>query len=124
MIDLDNSNIFSSHFKLICYSYYFTALTMAHFHHLNFHNLIGHYGPKGTPRQHSEKKTPKVTAPATPETASEIQSQKTTKRMLRSVDLRLVPIPSLLYLLCFLCRQNIGNAKTFHMTYDLHLTTQ
>ncbi|KAG0633720.1 major facilitator superfamily domain-containing protein [Tuber brumale] len=97
---------------------------MAHFYHFNFHSSIGHHGPKRTPKQNSEKKAPKVTAPVTPETASEIQAQETTKRILRRVDLRLVPILSFLYLLCFLCRQNIGNAKTYHMTYDLHLTTQ
>ena len=31
--------------------------------------------------------------------------------LLRRIDLRLVPILSCLYLLLFLCRQNIGNAK-------------
>ncbi|CAZ81861.1 unnamed protein product [Tuber melanosporum] len=97
---------------------------MAHFYHFSFHSSIGHHGPKRTPKQNSEEKAPKVTAPVTPETASQIQAQQTTKRILRRVDLRLVPILSLLYLLCFLCRQNIGNAKTYHMTYDLHLTTQ
>ncbi|KAF8246812.1 MFS general substrate transporter, partial [Wilcoxina mikolae CBS 423.85] len=42
----------------------------------------------------------------------------------RRIDLRLVPIFSALYLLCFLCRQNIGNAKTFHLSPDLHLSQQ
>lgn len=47
-----------------------------------------------------------------------------TAQLLRRVDIRLVPILSTLYLLCFLCRQNIGNAKTYHMSTDLPLTTQ
>jgi len=38
----------------------------------------------------------------------------------RRVDLRLVPILSLLYLLCFLCRQNIGNAKVTIATPCVH----
>ncbi|RPB00793.1 MFS general substrate transporter [Choiromyces venosus 120613-1] len=97
---------------------------MVHFYHFNFHSSIGHNGPKRPPKQDPEKKPPKVTIPAIPETASEILGQQTTKSILRRIDLRLVPILSLLYLLCFICRQNIGNAKTYHMTYDLHLTTQ
>lgn len=44
--------------------------------------------------------------------------------LLRRIDLRLVPILSALYLLCFLCRQNIGNAKTFHLSSDLDLSPQ
>ncbi|KAF8539961.1 major facilitator superfamily domain-containing protein [Trichophaea hybrida] len=46
------------------------------------------------------------------------------RHLRRRVDLRLVPILSALYLLCFLCRQNIGNAKTFHLSPDLHLSPQ
>ncbi|KAI5812962.1 major facilitator superfamily domain-containing protein [Pyronema omphalodes] len=42
--------------------------------------------------------------------------------LLRRIDLRLVPILSTLYLLCFLCRQNIGNAKTYHLAQDLNLS--
>lgn len=54
----------------------------------------------------------------------EKQDDISTARLLRRVDIRLVPILSALYLLCFLCRQNIGNAKTYHMSMDLPLTTQ
>lgn len=44
--------------------------------------------------------------------------------IIRRVDLRLVPILSTLYLLLFLCRQNIGNAKTYGLEKDLGLSTQ
>jgi sugar phosphate permease len=96
---------------------------MVHFYHFSFHSSIGHHGPKRTIGTRSEK-FPKITAPIVPETASEVALQDTTKRVLRKIDIRLVPILSVLYLLCFLCRQNIGNAKTYHMTTDLHMTAQ
>lgn len=47
-----------------------------------------------------------------------------TARLLRRLDLRLVPILSALYLLCFLCRQNIANAKTYGLLDGLDLSTQ
>lgn len=43
-------------------------------------------------------------------------------RLVRRIDGRLVPMLSALYLVCFLCRQNIGNAKTFGLAADLALT--
>lgn len=60
--------------------------------------------------------------PPDPEVASQ-HDEIPTAKLLRRVDIRLVPILSALYLLCFLCRQNIGNAKTYHMLTDLPLTT-
>lgn len=33
------------------------------------------------------------------------------KKLIRKLDLRLIPLPTLLYLLSFLDRTNIGNAK-------------
>lgn len=68
-----------------------------------------------------EENTP--AAAPDPEKASQ-HDDISTARLLRRVDLRLVPILSALYLLCFLCRQNIGNAKTYHMSTDLPLTTK
>ncbi|KXS94248.1 hypothetical protein AC578_8814 [Pseudocercospora eumusae] len=47
---------------------------------------------------------------------------KQTARILRKVDFRLVPMLTLLYLLAFLDRGNIGNAKVAGMNDDLHLT--
>ena len=44
------------------------------------------------------------------------------KRLQRRVDFRIIPIFSVLYLLIFLCRQNIGNAKTFKMLDTLPAT--
>jgi hypothetical protein len=43
------------------------------------------------------------------------------KKVLRKMDLRLIPIVSILYLLCFLDRGNIGNARIEGMTEDLNL---
>ncbi|KAL2427972.1 putative transporter [Exophiala dermatitidis] len=45
-----------------------------------------------------------------------------TKRILRKVDYRLLPMLTLLYVLAFLDRGNIGNAKVAGMNKDLKLT--
>ncbi|KIX03060.1 uncharacterized protein Z518_06610 [Rhinocladiella mackenziei CBS 650.93] len=47
---------------------------------------------------------------------------KETKRILRKVDYRLLPMLTLLYVLAFLDRGNIGNAKVAGMNKDLNLT--
>ena len=44
------------------------------------------------------------------------------KKILRKMDLRLIPMLALLYLLSFLDRSNIGNAKIEGLTEDLHMT--
>ncbi|KAL2855820.1 major facilitator superfamily domain-containing protein, partial [Aspergillus pseudodeflectus] len=44
------------------------------------------------------------------------------KRVLRKMDLRLIPMLALLYLLAFLDRGNIGNAKIEGMLDDLHMS--
>ncbi|KAJ0418652.1 major facilitator superfamily domain-containing protein [Aspergillus carlsbadensis] len=46
------------------------------------------------------------------------------KRVLRKMDLRLIPMLALLYLLAFLDRGNIGNAKIEGMLDDLHMSGQ
>ncbi|KIW46496.1 uncharacterized protein PV06_02165 [Exophiala oligosperma] len=47
---------------------------------------------------------------------------KETKRILRKVDYRLLPMLTVLYVLAFLDRGNIGNAKVAGMNKDLNLT--
>jgi len=47
----------------------------------------------------------------------------TEKRLMRKIDLRVVPFLCILYLLAFLDRVNIANAKSFGLTADLHLDT-
>ncbi|KAH8162179.1 hypothetical protein CIB48_g6072 [Xylaria polymorpha] len=47
---------------------------------------------------------------------------KKTRRILRKVDYRLIPMLTLLYVLAFLDRGNIGNAKVAGMNEDLGLT--
>ncbi|KAI0064095.1 MFS general substrate transporter [Artomyces pyxidatus] len=44
------------------------------------------------------------------------------RKLLRKVDLRLIPILTLLYLLSFLDRSNIGNAKIDGLATDLHVS--
>lgn len=44
------------------------------------------------------------------------------KKVLRKMDLHLIPMLSVLYLLSFLDRGNIGNAKIEGLAEDLHLT--
>lgn len=46
------------------------------------------------------------------------------KKLLRKIDLRLLPPLALLYLCAFLDRTNIGNAKIQGLTEDLHQTGQ
>lgn len=44
------------------------------------------------------------------------------KRLLRMLDLRLLPAVSILYLLSFLDRSNVANARIEGLTTDLHMT--
>ncbi|KAJ7642795.1 MFS general substrate transporter [Mycena polygramma] len=44
------------------------------------------------------------------------------RKLLRKLDLALIPWLSLLYLLSFLDRTSIGNAKLYHMETDLHMS--
>ncbi|BFZ55001.1 hypothetical protein PYCC9005_002039 [Savitreella phatthalungensis] len=44
--------------------------------------------------------------------------------IIRKMDLRILPVMSILYLMSFLDRTNIGNAKIAGMVKDLHLTDQ
>ncbi|KAK3658394.1 hypothetical protein LTR56_001805 [Elasticomyces elasticus] len=44
------------------------------------------------------------------------------RRILRKIDFRLVPVLSLLYLVAFIDRSNIGNAKIAGLSKDLNLT--
>lgn len=48
--------------------------------------------------------------------------QKATKRLLRKIDLHLIPFLALLYLFSFLDRTNIGNARLAGLEADLGLT--
>ncbi|KAH7097519.1 major facilitator superfamily domain-containing protein [Auriculariales sp. MPI-PUGE-AT-0066] len=47
--------------------------------------------------------------------------QHATKRLLRKMDIRLIPFVALLYLLSFLDRTNIGNARLAKLEVDLHM---
>lgn len=47
--------------------------------------------------------------------------QAATKKLLRRLDWHIIPFMSLIYLLCFLDRTNIGNARLDHLEQDLKL---
>ncbi|KAL3702694.1 hypothetical protein TMatcc_000006 [Talaromyces marneffei ATCC 18224] len=53
-----------------------------------------------------------------------LHSRETENKLLRKMDLRLIPMLATLYLLAFLDRGNIGNAKIEGMLTDLHMTGQ
>jgi Na+/melibiose symporter-like transporter len=107
-------------------------------YHFGFHSSVSrhhHDGPQSpsVPKHHHHLHFPHIhhngthadtVNPDVEKSQSIDSSEENTKRLIRRIDVRLVPILSALYLLCFLCRQNIGNAKTYHMTYDLGLSTQ
>ncbi|KAI0830622.1 MFS general substrate transporter [Trametes gibbosa] len=46
------------------------------------------------------------------------------RKLLRRIDLHVVPWLAVLYLLNFLDRINVGNAKLYHMTDDLHISDE
>ncbi|KAK1750392.1 major facilitator superfamily domain-containing protein [Echria macrotheca] len=54
---------------------------------------------------------------------SDEEKAKIEKRLLRKLDFTLIPWLCILYLLAFLDRANIGNAKIAGLTHDLGLTT-
>jgi len=57
-----------------------------------------------------------------PETTMETFAHLDEKKILRKMDLRLIPMLALLYLLSFLDRGNIGNAKIEGLQEDLNMT--
>lgn len=74
----------------------------------------------------TDDSTPTLTAPDVEKDGVAIgallHSKSEIRRLNRKIDIRLVPILAALYLLCFLCRQNIANAKTYHLLDHLNLT--
>ena len=48
----------------------------------------------------------------------------TERKMISRIDWRLVPFLCILYLLAFLDRVNIANARSFHLLEDLHITRE
>jgi len=47
--------------------------------------------------------------------------EKATRRLVRKIDMRLLPFLALLYLLSFLDRTNIGNARLAGLEKSLHM---
>lgn len=71
----------------------------------------------------SMEKTDYVKAVSLHEDASdEVYDKKANSRLLRKMDSHLLPFLALLYLLSFLDRANIGNAKLAGLEEDLKMT--
>ncbi|KAH7385556.1 major facilitator superfamily domain-containing protein [Phaeosphaeria sp. MPI-PUGE-AT-0046c] len=71
----------------------------------------------------TEKKEPTETAVDVLSGDVEVQGydEQATKKLLRKLDWNIIPFMSLIYLLCFLDRTNIGNARLDHLEKDLKL---
>ncbi|KAI0640891.1 MFS general substrate transporter [Trametes meyenii] len=69
-----------------------------------------------------EKLPPSPTVPALAYDPELDKSHVDPRKVFRKLDWRLLPFVSLLYLLSFLDRTNIGNAKVAGLAADLHLT--
>ncbi|KAK0650014.1 major facilitator superfamily transporter [Cercophora newfieldiana] len=54
---------------------------------------------------------------------SDVERARIEKKLLRRLDFKLIPWLCILYLLAFLDRANIGNAKVAGLSHDLHLST-
>ncbi|KAL7277633.1 hypothetical protein ACG7TL_008560 [Trametes sanguinea] len=73
----------------------------------------------------SDEKQPSESSVAVGELPYDVALEKSgvdPRKVLRKLDWRLLPFVSLLYLLSFLDRTNIGNAKVAGLAADLHLT--
>ena len=48
--------------------------------------------------------------------------EKMTRQLVRKIDRHILPVLAILYLLSFLDRTNIGNARLANLEIDLHMT--
>jgi hypothetical protein len=69
-------------------------------------------------RNYDEKHPDRESAAASPPSFDGVDEAA----VLRKMDLRLIPMLSILYLLAFLDRGNIGNAKIEGLLTDLHMS--
>lgn len=84
---------------------------------LSDHSTTGN-GEKPTMDQQLEH----AIASDSPESGSEPFDPKEVKRVTRKIDFRLLPVLTTLYLLCYIDRGNIGNARVAGMNDDLGIT--
>ncbi|KKK19489.1 putative MFS transporter [Aspergillus rambellii] len=79
--------------------------------------------PSSTALEHGEDTPLGSTADGKAEGVSgQVYSEEMEKRVLRKMDIRLIPMLAALYLLAFLDRGNIGNARIEGMLADLNMT--
>lgn len=69
-----------------------------------------------------EQKDEKLGSPAASSHAAENQADINEKALLRKLDLRLLPPLTILYLLSFLDRSNVGNARLEGMADDINMS--
>ncbi|RYN25033.1 hypothetical protein AA0116_g215 [Alternaria tenuissima] len=70
----------------------------------------------------SEKHNAPVASDSSDSDVEVVQGTINEKKLLRTLDLRLLPAVSVLYLLSFLDRSNVANARIEGLTDDLHMT--
>ncbi|CAN9176836.1 unnamed protein product [Alternaria alternata] len=70
----------------------------------------------------SEKHNAPVASDSSDSDVEVVQGTINEKKLLRTLDLRLLPAVSVLYLLSFLDRSNVANARIEGLTGDLHMT--
>ena len=72
----------------------------------------------------SEKDAENVSAPPSENNGLDIESHSINERaLIRKLDLRLLPGVTILYLLSFLDRANVGNAKVEGLDKDIHMSS-
>lgn len=78
-------------------------------------------GPRRLSREPSELEKQGITQTETP-TEEDATDPVEAKRVLRKVDWRIIPLLQFLYMLTFLDRVNIGNARLWNMERDLNMS--
>jgi len=72
----------------------------------------------------TDEKSPKVLAPVSSSSFADedLVDRKSEKALVRKLDRHLLPVLTLLYLLSFLDRSNVGNARLEGLTTDLKIS--
>ncbi|KAH7390305.1 MFS nicotinic acid transporter-like protein [Cadophora sp. MPI-SDFR-AT-0126] len=98
------------------------ATTMPHPQSLDAKLALSHQGEALDQGQKGEKQTPSGTPSLSSEEAFTNPTGINEKALVRKLDFKLLPPLTLLYLLSFLDRSNVGNAKLEGLIDDLHFT--
>lgn len=69
-----------------------------------------------------EKSADKAPSPAQSDEQAYLEASINEKSLIRKLDRKLLPAVTILYLLSFLDRSNVGNARIEGLTEDLHMS--